>query len=166
MKTETIVRKAAWLVLFLMMSDPVTSMPKNVSLQAVSVDDLRSRFRYVIVSGEIEARLSKQEKRHVEVLIEEGAFSANNLRELFKLVSARFKLPKQLNVHVYTSLQDIPTPEEREAPAISERQDTASLEMHAQAFFYRDGQGNEWFSYNHKKGSTELETIVLKGKVP
>lgn len=165
MKTQEIVKATVWLGLLLTVNAPAGSIRKHMSQPTPSAQ-YRSPFRYVIVSNEIEGRRSNQQMRYIEILLDEGAFSASNLKELFKLVSNRFEKPKRLDVQVYTSLSDVETPEERQAPKMSEQRDVGSSEIHPQAFFIRDGEGNEWFSYNDKAGSTEMKTVILRGRGP
>jgi len=166
MKTQEIVKAAVCLGLLFAVNSPASSTRKHMLQQPSSGEQYRSPFRYVIVNNRIEGRRSSQQMRYVEILMDEGAFSASNLQELFKLVSSRFRKPKRLDVHVYTSLKDIETPEEREAPKMSEVPDVGPSEIHPQAFFVRDSEGNEWFNYNDKVGSTELKTVILKGRGP
>lgn len=166
MKTQEIVKAGVCLGLFLAVNSTVGSTRKQTLQQPSSGQQYRSPFRYLIASHRIEGRRSNQQMRYVEILLDEGGFSASNLQQLFKLVSNRFRKPKRLDVQVYTSLKDVETPEEREAPKISEVPDVGSSEIHPQAFFIRDGEGNEWFSYNDKVGSTEMKTVILKGRGP
>ncbi len=126
----------------------------------------RSPFRYVIVSNEViddSGTPPKDAYRYVEVLLDEKAFSENNLKELFKLVSRRFPKPRVLDVQVYTNLQDIETPEERESGKMSEAPHDPSLDRYHQAFFTRDNDGNEWFTYNPNPPSSDRKKVVLKG---
>jgi len=165
MKIQEMLKAAMLLGLLFVVATPAGASVKQMS-QTSSGKQYRSPFRYVVVSNELSSRRSNQQIRYVEILLDEEAFSPNNLRELFKLVSHRFKKPKRLDVQVYTSLKDVETPEEREAPKMSGISDVGSSEIHPQAFFIRDGKGNEWFSYNAEAGSTEMKTVILKGRGP
>src|SRR5688572_28362400 len=72
-----------------------------------------SPFRYVIIENRIE-KDDSETSRIVEVLLEERAFSEQNLRILFELLSKRFPTEDSLHVRVHTSLDQAPTPEERD----------------------------------------------------
>ncbi|HZE71873.1 MAG TPA: hypothetical protein VE135_20380 [Pyrinomonadaceae bacterium] len=125
----------------------------------------RSPFRYAIVSNEViddSGTPPKDAYRYVEVLLDEKAFSENNLKELFKLVSKRFPKPKVLHVQVYTNLNDVETPEEREGPKMSEVPDDPSQDRYHQASYLRDDDGNEWFTYNPNAPRTGTKKVILK----
>lgn len=76
----------------------------------------RSPFRYIIASDKIDPKLTPtdEERRFVEVLMKRSSFNVRNLTVLFELLSKRFPFPNTLYVEVYTDLEDIQTPEERE----------------------------------------------------
>src|SRR5205085_6018598 len=57
------------------------------------------------------------------VLLDPKAFSEKNLRELCLLLSKRFRQPDQLVVAVFTSLEQIPTPEEEDYLVSSEEEE-------------------------------------------
>lgn len=82
----------------------------------------RAPFRYVIVNEALTPAASRKDaaSRYVEVLLDEKSFSGENLTALFKLVSKRYPKPEALHVNVFTNLEDIETPEEREQPKMSE----------------------------------------------
>lgn len=125
----------------------------------------KSSFRYVIINNEVtnDLDLSDDGYRYVEVLLDDKAFSEENLGKLFELVSKRFPTPKVLHVQVYTSLEDVETPEEREEGKISEVSADPSADNYHRAFYLRDADGNEWFSYNPYPPSREIRTVRLKG---
>jgi hypothetical protein len=52
--------------------------------------------------------------RVVVVLIDSKHFSEVNLRGLFRLLSKRFPKPQELRIAVFTSLDQLPTPEEED----------------------------------------------------
>jgi hypothetical protein len=126
----------------------------------------RSPFRYVIVHNDVTGEPSNPNDgyRYVEVLLDDNAFSERKLRELFNLVSRRFPTPRVLHVQVYTSLEDVETPEEREAGRISEAPDDPSADRYHRAFYLRDADGNEWFRYNPNPLSREIRTVILRGR--
>jgi hypothetical protein len=124
----------------------------------------RAPFRYVIVYNEIVGGEDdpREAFRYVEVLLDERAFSEKTLKELFRLLSKRFREPKDMDVAVYTSLEQIDTPEERDAGKISEGPGDPALDRYPSALLIRKG-GCEFFRYTPQAPSTEMKTVVLKG---
>lgn len=121
----------------------------------------RSPFRYVIFNNEVDAGY-----RYLEVLLDEKAFSEENLKQLFKLVSNRFPIPRVLHIQVYTNLEDAETPEERESGKASEQPGNPAADRYHSAYFLRDNDGNQWFTYNPDAPDTKLRTVVVKGQAP
>ncbi len=87
----------------------------------------RSAFRYVIIYNDVVDALQEMDpsrtgpkQRFLDILIEERAFTEENLRELYKNLSRRFPDPRLLTVSVVTNLTDTETPEEHDAPRMSE----------------------------------------------
>lgn len=88
-------------------------LPVNVNSHDLTGDtqkmrrQFRSPFRYAIVGNEIVNPTGDPENayRYVVILLDDKAFSESTLKNLFKLVSARFPMPSHLNVQVYTSLE-------------------------------------------------------------
>ena len=95
--------------------------------------------------------------------MEEKSFSESTLRQLFALVSKRFPDPAELRVSVYTSLDDMMTPEEGEFIATNCTLDLAKLNF-PPAFYTRDDE-REQFVYLIKGGNGFFDkTVVLRGK--
>lgn len=133
-------------------------------------------FRYVIVHNEVIVNEHEPSATHrnVEVLLDVKAFSENTLRQLFVLLSKRFPSPDSLTVDVYTSLEQVDTPEERDAPQpIFESsggnnkpgREELIFRKHPYAILIRQ-DGNELLRYRHKIEKSRLRTIVLKGRDP
>lgn len=127
----------------------------------------QSAFRYAIVSNDIVNTTGDTNDafRYVGVLLDEKAFSEHNLKALFKLVSARFRTPDRLEVQVYTSLDQVETPEERDYAIASESPDDPKSDKHHWALFIRSID-NELFRYNPNPPHKRMKTIVLKGRDP
>lgn len=125
----------------------------------------RASFRYVIVYNEIVGGEDdlREAFRYVEVLLDERAFSEKTLKELFRLLSKRFREPKDMDVAVYTSLEQIDTPEERDAGKISEAPEDPALDQHPSAVLIRKGEC-EFFRYTPQAPSTEMKTVVVRGR--
>lgn len=126
-----------------------------------SEQSYRAPFRYVIFNNEVDVGY-----RYVEVLLDERAFSEENLKQLFKLVSNRFPRPKVLHVQLYTNLEDAETPEERESGKASEQPDNPASDRYHSAYYLRDSDGNQWFTYNPNSPDIKLKTVVIKGQSP
>ncbi|OLE51429.1 MAG: hypothetical protein AUG51_23330 [Acidobacteria bacterium 13_1_20CM_3_53_8] len=135
-----------------------------------------SPFRYVIVYNEVKVNNeeSSYTRRDVEVLLDENAFSENTLKELFKLLSQRFPEPDGLTVDVYTSLEQIDTPEEHEGGRMFAESRTGTRRVspeelnfrkHPSAVLMRQN-GNELFRYTIRPNNLKLKTVILKGHDP
>lgn len=127
----------------------------------------RSAFRYVITRSDITEGTyypqgGKFRARGVDVLLDEKSFSESTLRQLFALISKRFPDPAELRVSVYTSLEDMLTPEEGEHVATNCTFDLDSFKFPS-AFYTRDGE-REQFVYRNKEGGGTDKRIVLRGK--
>jgi hypothetical protein len=123
---------------------------------------LRAQFRYVIVSSSVNRELNC---RDVEVLLDETAFSEETLAQLYQLISKRYPKPRWMFVNVATSLKQISTPEEKDAPVISESDHVPELDPHPRAVLIRQGD-SELFRYTVNPPSTKMKTVILKGKDP
>ena len=128
----------------------------------------QSPFRYVITRSEITEGThypegGKFRARGVDVLLDEKSFSESTLKQLFALISKRFLDPAELHVSVYTSLDDMMTPEEGEFIATNCTLDLAKLKF-PPAFYTRDSE-RERFVYRSKGEDGFVEkTVVLRGK--
>ncbi len=100
----------------------INTMGQKITKLKDQVNEFRSPFRYVIVSNKLDPAVSQKDetRRFVEVLLDKKSFSKENLILLFRLISTRFPKESILFVNVYTDLEDIETPEERDIGKISE----------------------------------------------
>jgi hypothetical protein len=137
------------------------------SAAGAQVRQYKSPSRYAIVYNDIVAETDspKGTYRLVQVLLDERSFSEETLRELFSLLSKRFLRPRNLRVSVLTSLDQVETPEERDAPKISNMPDHPSTDIHQWAEFTRE-RGNEWYRYNVDPPGRKEKIVTLKGKSP
>ena len=103
----------------------------------------RSPFRYTIVRNEI---AKAHPVRQAGILMEEGAFTEENLRHLYQLVVKRFPEPSQIDIWVYTSLVDVPTPEEVDAGGMSEMKNPPPMSGRPTAVCVRNDY-NEYINY-------------------
>lgn len=124
----------------------------------------KASFRYIIFSNSVDdTGRPKDSWRRVKVLLEASSFSENTLRSLFSLLSNRFPTPDWLQVEVYTSLRQIPTPEEDDVGFISEGRDDPEFDKHHRAILIRI-QGNEFFRYTTDPPSRTMKTVILNGR--
>lgn len=151
----------------LLASSSLAEVNSNRMSQAWNQHSYRSPFRYVITSNEIidGGGNPRDSYRSIGVLLDERAFSEETLKELFKLLSKRFPKPMTMEVWVSTNLEQVPTPEEGEAGAMSEAPDNPALDRYPSALLIRQ-DGNELFRYTPNPPSTETKTVILKGRDP
>ena len=97
-----------------------------------------SPFRYLIFENVVQNDDSGgSASRDVAILMEEKAFSVENLKKLYHLVSRRFPNPQLLNIWIETSLVQVPTPEEKDEGASSERPRDPQRAAHPRALVIR-----------------------------
>ena len=131
----------------------------------VQIGQYRSPFRYAIVSNEIIDVMGNGTGafRHVGILLDEKAFSEQTLRELFKLVSTRFPMPIRLDVQVFTSLEQVETPEEEAEGYESEMTDIPEANKYHNALFVRS-QSEELIRYSDSLPVRGWKTVTLKAQ--
>lgn len=160
-----VVLVAGLVLLFLFNNGLRATQGKPPTQKASELKRFRSSIRYAIVSNDV-ANITgdrKDARRFVGVLMDEKAFSEENLRSLFPLLSKRFPDPQRLTVHVFTSLEQVRTPEESDTGGISEGPSDASLDNYHEALFIRD-DGNELIRYSTELPVRGLRTVILKGR--
>jgi hypothetical protein len=129
-------------ILILSLNGSITA--KAVLGKAASPYDLpRSPFRYAIVRNEV---AKTHPVRQVGILMEEGAFTEENLRFVYQLVVKRFPEPYEMDIWVYTSLVDVPTPEEVDAGGRSEMKNPPPVSGRPTAVSVRNDY-NEYINY-------------------
>lgn len=120
----------------------------------------RSPFRYLIFDNEL-----RFGRRDVSVLLDESAFSEESLKVLFSLIKKRFPEPDHLMVDVYTSLEQVATPEEKESGLLIHAQGRQRENKYHFAFFIRNGP-NAFFRFTTDPLNLNLKTTVLRGTSP
>ncbi|MCW5971677.1 MAG: hypothetical protein KIT57_24495 [Blastocatellales bacterium] len=146
---------------------PIDINAASIVYKPQQPDAKKSPFRYIIVNNVVSEAFNTDPatgRRNVLVLLDDIAFTEENLRTLFNLVMARFPMPQALGIIVCTSLEDIKTPEEADMPIV--RGAPPSPENYYKAYFFRDTKGNEWFTYNPTPPSPDSTVVVMKGKSP
>lgn len=134
----------------------VCSQNNFVSLEQVD-------FRYIIYEkscddfGNPEAGI-----RRIDLLLQEKAFSEENLKKLFAVLSEGYPEPQLLLIQVITNLEQA-RPEG--FPQISGGKDNPAAYIYHRASYQRD-KNNEFFRYNPNPPDRQMKTIVLRGKDP
>ena len=104
--------------------------------------------------------------RNISVLMDENSLGPDTLEQLFRLLDKRFPEPDAFICTVFTSLDQINTPEEADRPKHSASNETSKeFDQHNWAILMR-GAGNEIIRFTIGPGYRPLKTIVLKGKDP
>jgi len=142
---------------------PVYSQDKKCA------EPFRSPFRYAVFDNQVldnNTGNPNDEWRSLGILLDEKSFSEATLKQLFQLLSKKYPKPTDLEVHVYTSLDQVPTPEEAEAGGMSEV--TWCNDPHDKYHWanYLRKKDRESFVYNLNPPKLDTKLVVLKGKVP
>ncbi|MBI3652974.1 MAG: hypothetical protein HY231_18260 [Acidobacteria bacterium] len=147
------------------LANPRGVLGDSAMMQDFDEFGIKSEFRYIIVDSSINRDNPKEPVRVVTILLDEKSFSDDTLRKLYALVSKRLPRPKLMKIWVYTSMEQIATPEEEENPVASHiRTGKVGPDKYYHAFMLRQ-DGNALFWYYNLDG-TEIKTIIIKGKNP
>jgi hypothetical protein len=104
-------------------------------------------------------------RRYVFVLMEKSAFSPANLRRLFDKLSLKYKTPVNMEIYVYTDLQQTTTPEEAEdrSPGISESVQENFISLFPYAVYFRD-TSTAYFQYTDTPPNIEFKRVTIDKK--
>ena len=123
----------------------------------------RPAFRYVIIENRLDTfSYMTQKHRVVEVLMDEKSFSERNLRVLFELMSRRFPHEDLLDVWVHTSLDQAPTPEERDLGGTSGGDGPGFIGRYYWAVYVRTRE-HENFRYSPVNDKFGNKFVELRG---
>lgn len=102
-------------------------------------------FRYIIAYNDLSV---DKDTRWITILIDPAAFNEKNLRILFKLLQRKYGKEKFYDAFVFTSMEDIATPEEFEGPSESEGPDNpkGGKTLYASIFHREDSDRLNIFS--------------------
>lgn len=119
-------------------------------------------FHYLI----LENNLSSPKVRHIEIFLDEKAFSEENLTKLFRHISDKNPAPENLTVHVFTNWKQLPLPSDCPLIVISEQPKRLDENDYHKAVFYRRDRsgGTEYFRYNPVLKTEDFKEVFLKGK--
>jgi len=137
----------------------VLLMPKNGKGSVSAPYGLyRSPFRYVIVRNDFVKAASI---RQVGILMEDDDFTEENLKSIYQLVVKRFPEPYDMNIEVYTSLVDAPTPEEIDGGGMSEMKNPPPASGRPTAVVIRNPNG-EFINYYYPtpKGQEKGRIVI------
>lgn len=160
MKTPNCSLLRANLLLVLLVASFITISGQKTYNGELQKHDNRS-FRYVIIENRLDEDANTGEKcRAIEVLLDKKAFSEKNLRALFSLVSRRFPDAELLDVWVHTSLDQAPTPEERDEGGTSGEPNKIT-KGYFWAVYFRNPD-DEYFRYSPVNDVSGNKLIKLK----
>ena len=116
-------------------------------------------FRFLV----IENRLWSSTTRHIDVFLDERAFSEKNLCMLFRHFADNNPEPTQLTVSVVTSWDQLPPSSTCPPTAMSEMPDAPPNGFKAtfQRFIRKQNQVFEYYEYNPKPDSNEMRKVVM-----
>lgn len=145
-----------------------TSFSIRSSKSVKIADNSKVGFRYVIFSNQVgRSQRNMGKMRFLKVLMEENKFSEENLKMLFRLLSARFPRPHELEISVVTNLSQIPTPEESDNsfPHSGSSEADWHVYEHHLAYMFRMGE-EVYFRYNPNLPKVEWKVVVISGNDP
>jgi hypothetical protein len=136
------------LALELVLSSTGIVTAKNAKEQSTPQHDVTWHFfHYAIVRNYVSHGTGViPPVRDVIVLMEERAFTEENLKSLYDRLTTRFPDPYEMDVWVYTNLLDVPTPEQMDAGGTSETKDALPESGSPTAVFVRNDY-NEYINY-------------------
>lgn len=117
-------------------------------------------FRYLVISNE----LLSPNSRHIEIFLDEKAFSEKNLKILFTHFGTWYPEPYRITINVKTDWSQIQLPLPPECPALSDSgTGNDSPSNFFEAVYYRRNvpQKKEIFRYRPNPNKSEFRTILL-----
>ena len=130
------------------------------SLANISSDCVSFNFRFIELEN---YSFHTSTLKHVEVFLDEKAFSEENLRTLLGYLSTKHSSWKYLVVIVNTNWAQLGTFSNCLGTGISGTPDRPDEYDYYKAVMYRNGE-NQFFHYYPKLKSRESKTVISKGK--
>jgi hypothetical protein len=118
-------------------------------------------FYYVIYhSDQISAKPDEPDSgiKRFHLLMDEEAFSKENLEELFRAFSQAFPHQETLEVFVLTNIKQV----NLQGLFMSHSPTPPEYSHHHRALYSRDSK-DEFFRYTQTPNSVKMETVILKG---
>lgn len=114
-------------------------------------------FHFLIV----ENALYSESIRHVEIFLDDAAFSEANLKDLFSFISKKYVEPIGLTIVVKTNWQQLSLPSD--CPPSGMSNTTTPLEQYNyhEAIFYRRDRNNKSMYFRYNPELTAYKTVVL-----
>lgn len=121
-------------------------------------------FHYLV----FENHLMTEKLRSIEVFLDTGAFSEENLRELFEHLSKKNPYPFNLIIKVHTDWSQLPIKSECPLTVVSEQPNIPDDNNYYQAMYTRRKRERviEYFTYNPELKTDKVKLVVLKGEAP
>ena len=101
--------------------------------------------------------------KHIEVFIDEKAFTEKNLSTLLGYLSDKYLKWKYLVVVVHTNWEQLQFPSDCPGSGSSNQPDDPHENDYHHATMYRTGE-NQFFHYNPVLKTYERKTVIVKGK--
>jgi len=130
-------------------------------VQKQTEDCVRFKFHYL----ETENALYSPVVRHIEIFLDEKAFSEENLKTLFEYLSEKNPEPKHLTVVVHTNWAQLGFPSDCPGIGMSNMPARPDEYDYHQAIYYRR-EKVEYFRYSPalKVDQSQFKMVVLRGK--
>ena len=118
-------------------------------------------FNYLITDNLVaKDRRPSRRARYIYVFMDENAFSEENLKTLFTVLSRKYPAPQTLDIQVETHWQRVPIPSDCEGSGTSSNPDDG-IDAHWSVYLRRGK--DEIFRYNVELNDTDIKTVVVKG---
>ncbi|CAN5873008.1 hypothetical protein BH20ACI4_BH20ACI4_12320 [soil metagenome] len=116
-------------------------------------------FHYLI----LENSKWTEKVRHIEVFLDENAFSEENLKVLFHYLSKKNSAPRHLTIFVFTNWKQLPPSSDCPPTARSNMPENPNeYDYHKAVFYRRDRKENaEYFEYNSVLKTSDLKRVYL-----
>lgn len=156
------------LLLFGSVANGQSAKKDSVKIQdktSLSQNDKNDCFKFKFHYLELENVLYTSVVRHIEIFLDEKAFSEENLKTLFIYLSKKNPEPVHLTVVVHTNWAQIWYPSDCPPVAISEQPVRPDEYDYLQATYYRRAKV-EYFKYSPaiKVDASEFKQVVLRNE--
>lgn len=142
-------------------SDEFNKTARTASVQKSVKDCVTFKFHYL----EIENVLYSPVVRHIEIFLDEKAFSEENLKTLFAYLSEKNPEPKHLTVVVHTNWAQLGYPSDCPGIGLSNQPARPDEYDYLQATYYRRAKV-EYFDYSQalKIDASEFKRVILRNE--
>jgi hypothetical protein len=118
------------------------------------------KFHYLIVENE----LYSPTMRHMEIFLDEKAFSEENLKILFEYLSVKNPKPVNLTISVKTNWAQLSLIYDCPPTIVSGKPDSQDKYDYHQAVFFRRNRtkNNKYFTYNPMLKTDDFKTVMME----